>query len=295
MTERLAPFDEDFLRKLELLSLVSRKLLAGKLRAEHRARRTGAGQEFADFRGYVPGDDFRKVDWRSYLKLGRLILRLFEEEADLPVYIFVDTSRSMALEDTSKLDYARRVAAALAYVALSNLDPTTLVTFADGVVGELSGARGKGQIFDVFRFLAGAEPTGKTDLERAVRRFFTARRRRGLVVLISDFLDPSGFVPAFDVLRFRKHDVLAVQVFDPEDLQPPIDGEVTIVDIETREERRLRASPALLEEYAAEVERYGAQIERYCSLHGFGFVRTVTEVPFEDLILQVFRQGRFLK
>ena len=106
----LGPFDEEFLRKLELLSVVSKRLLSGQFKAERRARKVGAGVEFADFRGYVPGDDFRAVDWRAYMRLGRLILRLYEEETDLPIYLFVDASQSMGTDGGKKLDYAKKVA-----------------------------------------------------------------------------------------------------------------------------------------------------------------------------------------
>ena len=119
-------FDDEFLKKLEYLSILSKRLFAGQLKAERRAKRRGTGLEFADYRQYVAGDDFRHLDWKAYLRLNRLILRLFEEEEDLPIYIFVDASQSMSYGDPSKFDYARRVAAALCYIGLSNLDRDAL-------------------------------------------------------------------------------------------------------------------------------------------------------------------------
>src|SRR5215472_17501023 len=143
-TAQVTLFDDEFLKKLEYLNIISKRLFAGQLRAERRTRRRGTGLEFADYRAYVAGDDFRHLDWKAYLRLNRLILRLFEEEEDLPIYFFVDASQSMTYGDPSKLDYARRVAAALCYIGLSNLDRVHVVAYADKILGELPPQRGKG-------------------------------------------------------------------------------------------------------------------------------------------------------
>lgn len=288
------PFDEEFLRKLELLSIVSKRLLSGQFRAERRARRVGSGVEFADYRGYVPGDDFRAVDWRAYMRLDRLILRLFEEETDLPVYLFLDASASMGADGGGKLAYAKRVAAALAYIGLSNLDRVTLVAYADGIVEELPAQRSKAQVFNVFRFLTRVEAAAGTNSGEAFSRFFTARRRRGLTVVISDFFDPHGVLQAFDTVRYRRQDLLAVHVVSPADARPPLNGEVTLVDRETRRRQDVTVTPALVRAYEREFLAWCGEIERYCTLYGFGYARTLTTVPFEDLILQVLRSGRFL-
>jgi uncharacterized protein (DUF58 family) len=250
--------------------------------------------EFADYRGYVAGDDFRAVDWRAYMRLDRLILRLFEEETDLPIYIFLDCSGSMGARDAVKLDYAKRVAAALAYIGLSNLDRVTLMAFADGLLEELPQQRSKSQIFNIFRFLAAIKPGRTTNAGEAFHRYFTAKRRKGVAVVISDFFDPHGVRAAFDTVRYRRQDLLAIHVVSPRDIAPPLNGEITLVDSETRQERDVTVTPALLRAYRAEFDAFCAEMERYCALYGFGYVRTVTEIPFEDLILQVLRQGRFV-
>ncbi len=290
----LGPFDEEFLRKLELLSVVSKRLLSGQFKAERRARKVGAGVEFADYRGYVPGDDFRAVDWRAYMRLDRLILRLFEEETDLPIYLFVDASRSMGTDGGKKLDYAKKVAAALAYIGLSNLDRVNLVVFAEGIIEELPAQRAKGQIFSILRFLSRVQASHETNAGEAFHRFFTAKRRRGMTVAISDFFDPHGATKAFDIVRYRRQDLLAVHVASPQDMSPRLNGEVTLIDSETRQPQDVTVTPTLLQAYEEEYDRYCDELERYCTLYGFSYVRTITEHPFEDLILQVMRQGRVL-
>src|SRR5262245_13678648 len=109
-------FDGEFLKKLEYLHILSKRLFSGQFRADRRARKYGSGLEFADHRGYTPGDDFRHVDWKAYQRLDRLLLRLFQEEQDLPIYLMVDCSRSMAPGRPSKLQFSRQIAAALCYI-----------------------------------------------------------------------------------------------------------------------------------------------------------------------------------
>ncbi len=186
-------FDDEFLKKLEYLSILSKRLFAGQLKAERRAKRAGTGLEFADYRQYVAGDDFRHLDWKAYLRLNRLILRLFEEEEDLPIYMFVDASQSMSYGNPSKFDYARRVAAALCYIGLSNLDRVNVIAYANKVKGELQPQRGKGRIFRVFKFLEEMTTGGETNARESFKTYCTETRSRGLAVVISDFFDTSGF------------------------------------------------------------------------------------------------------
>src|SRR5262249_15599075 len=156
-------FDDEFLKKLEYLNIISKRIFSGHMRAKRRTKKRGSGLEFADFRSYVVGDDFRHLDWKAYLRLNKLILKLFEEEQDLPIYFFLYTSNSMNYGQPRKLDYARRVAAALCYIGLANLDRVNIISFADGIREELPAQKGKGRIFKVFRFLSDIVPSGQTN------------------------------------------------------------------------------------------------------------------------------------
>jgi uncharacterized protein (DUF58 family) len=243
----------------------------------------------------VAGDDFRYLDWKAYMRLNRLILRLYEEEEDLPIYFFIDASRSMEFGNPSKIDYSRRVAAALCYVALANLDRINLVAYAEKTLTELSPQRGKGKIFKVFQFLSDIEPGGNTDARNAFRVYCTDTRRRGLAVVISDFLDPLGFSSGLDVLRHFRHDVFAVHIASHEEIEPDVKGDLMLVDSEDGAIREVTATPALLAAYRAAVTNHAEEIENYCMRYEMGYVRAATDFPFEELILNVFRQGRFLK
>jgi uncharacterized protein (DUF58 family) len=284
-----ALFSEEFLRQLEHLAVLTRGPVAGHLRGHHRSRRTGSGMVFTDYRPYSAGDDTRNLDWGTYLRLDRLILRLFEEEADLPIYIFIDASRSMDFGTPSKFDFARRFAAAMAYVGLVNHDRVSLVAFADGVVAELPARRGKQQVWRSLHFLERLQASGATSLEAALRRYFGARRTRGLVVVLSDFLDPAGFEGGLRVASEFRHDVFAVQVTAPEEVDPNLADEVMLVDSERGQVAHMLVTPELLEAYRKTFARHSAQIEAFCRGQGWGYLHASADAPFEDLVLRSLR------
>ena len=154
MAESSILFDDEFMKKLNYLNIVSKHMIPGHLHGEHRAKKkTDSGIEFADYRQYVSGEDTKNVDWRTFLRLDKLILRIFEEDADLPIYIFFDSSKSMDHGDPSKYDFARKIAAALAYIGLLNQDRVSLVGYADGIAEEMSASKGAAQIWRAFNFL----------------------------------------------------------------------------------------------------------------------------------------------
>ena len=259
MATTVSLFDDEFLKKLEYLSILSKRLFAGQFRAERRAKRRGTGLEFADYRQYVAGDDFRHLDWKAYLRLNRLILRLFEEEEDLPIYLFVDASQSMTYGDPSKFDYARRVAAALCYIGLSNLDRVNVIAYADKIKGELPPQRGKGRIFRVFKFLEEVTTGGETNARESFKTYCTETRRRGLAVVISDFFDPAGFQSGLDILRHFKHDIFILHIASHEEVEPALKGELVLVDSENNVSREVTVTPSLLASYKVE---YNASARR---------------------------------
>ncbi|MBX3183627.1 MAG: DUF58 domain-containing protein [Polyangiaceae bacterium] len=296
-------FDDEFQRKLETLALVSRKVFAGRLRAERRTKKKGSGVEFADHRDYVPGDDFRAVDWNAYQRFGRLLVRLYEEEEDLSIYFIVDCSSSMGFvsggsargASSAKFDYARRLAAALAYVGLANLDRVTVVGMSDQVVARMPTTRGKGRIFRVFNFLRELSPTGVTDLGEGMRTFVAQHKRRGLAVLISDLYDHAGFERGINVLRYAKFEPFVLHIVDPAEARPELNGDVRIYDCETGDEREVTITPAVLERMQLAWREYQESVERFCASRQVPYFPADINVPFDELILKVFRRGGFLR
>lgn len=289
-------FDSDFLKKLEYLHVVSKKAFAGQARADRLAPKRGRGLEFADTRPYSVGDDFRHIDWKAYRRLGRLLLRLFDEEQDLPIYLFIDASQSMAPagQGTEKFDQALRIAAALCYIGLAHLDRVTIMPFDQTVREERSCGQGKGRIFRVFEQLEEIKPGGGTNMTDAFKLFAAKGRRAGLAVVISDFLDPNGYESALKVLQARGHDVYVVQMASEGDRDPGALGDVRFVDAENGETRDIEVTPALAKAYTAAWQKHTDELETFCGRYNIGYVRADAERPVEEIILKTFRQGRFV-
>lgn len=285
-------FEDDFLKKLEYLNVVSRKAFAGQNRADRLAPKRGRGLEFADHRGYTPGDDFRQIDWKAYKRLGRLLLRLFDEEQDLPIYLMLDVSRSMS--EPAKFDQARRIAAALCYIGLAHLDRISILPFGRALGHESVPGRGKGRIFKVFEMLERLEAAGPTDLRESFKEFAARGRRQGLAVVISDFLDPGGFEAGLKILRTLGHDVFVAHVASQHDRDPGAYGDVRFVDMETGAQRDVEVTPRLAAAYQTAWAAHADDLESFCGRYQIGYVRANAETPFEDIVLKAFRQGRFL-
>jgi uncharacterized protein (DUF58 family) len=288
-------FDEEFQRKLEYLAMVSRRVFSGTMRAERRTKKTGAGVEFADHREYAPGDDFRYLDWHAYGRLDRLLLRLFEEEEDLSIYLIIDCSSSMGFADGAKLAYAKRVCAALAYVGLANLDRVSIVAQNSEILTRMEPTRNKRRIFRIFKFLRGITADGETDLAAAMRSFAARHKRRGLAVLISDLYDPAGCEQGINVLRYNKFEPLVLHVTDERDATPALRGDIMLYDCETGEEREVTVTRKVLSRYREAYARYLKGVERFCTRRHVSYFRADVEQPFEELILRVFRRGGFLR
>jgi uncharacterized protein (DUF58 family) len=287
--------DPEFLSRLEYLYVVTRDLFTGHITAERLSKKFGVGQEFADFRQYTPGDDFRHIDWATYARRDTLVIKLFAEEQELPIYFLVDASRSMALGAPEKLLYAKKIAAALGYIGLSNLDPVVIVPF-DAELRVMSRRfQGRGQLAGMIAFLQAIVSVGPTDMGRAVREFVQRQPRRGLVVILSDFLDRTGYEEAIRLLHYHRFDLLAVQVNDREEVAPSLAGDVELVDSETGEQMIVKLTPAMMDEYAARFRDHYAELDRLCQLFRRRYMPVVTDHPFEDLVLDVFRKGGLVR
>jgi uncharacterized protein (DUF58 family) len=282
-------FDEAFLRKLEYLSIVARRVFGGGLRADRRSRKGGAGIEFADHRAYSAGDDLRYVDWNVYARMERLLLRLFEEEEDLHVYLLVDTSASMA--NDGKLDQALQIAAALAYVGLSNLDRVAVVPLSSDAPAGLRPTRGRGAILPILRFLDGMEARGTTSLRASIEAFVRRAPRPGVAILLSDFYDLDGYADALDRLRYRKHEPTAIQIWSGAEADPDLLGDVELVDLETGLGRDLTIDEDMLAEYKRAHRALTEGVEKYCAGHSIGYVRADVATPFESTVLHLFRRA----
>lgn len=286
----VALFDSDFLKQLEYLSLISRRVFRGSLLAQRRTMQTGGGVEFADHREYTPGDDFRYLDWNVYARHNELLLKRFQEEEDLHVYLFVDCSRSMDFGSPNKFDFARKVAAALAYIALADLDRVAVVAFSNEIVADFPLTRGKARVLSLLKFLESLQPQGTlTDLARVATGFVHRTQRRGLAVVVSDFYDPNGFERGLDILRHRRYEPHVIQVFDRGEAEPDVLGDIELYDVESASSRKVTVTERNLRQYREIFERFQKSLLRYCRGYGLGCTRTSTETPFDELVLKMMR------
>jgi uncharacterized protein (DUF58 family) len=286
----MALFDSEFLKKLEYLSLVSKRVFRGQILAQRRTMQMGGGIEFADHRDYAPGDDFRYIDWNLYARHEELLLKRFQEEEDLHVYILLDCSRSMGFGNPPKFDFARQVAAALAYIALADLDRVAIVAFAGEIVADLPLTRGKSRILSLLQFLEGIQAQGTvTNLGRVVSGFVHRSQRRGLALVLSDLYDPDGYERGLDVLRHHKYEPHVIQMYDKREAEPTMLGDLELFDIESESARKVTVTERNLRQYRQIFDNFQESLRRYCTNYGLGCTRTSTEIPFDQLILKMMR------
>jgi len=290
-------FDNNFLETLEYLHIIARKILSGQMKAERRSRQKGVSVEFADHRPYSPGDDFRFIDWNVFFRTENLFLKLFEEEEDLYIYILLDCSGSSDFGMPYKFHYLRRLAAAIGYLGLAGLDRVFVVPFSEtlarGAAGVLT-ARGKGKVFRLLDFLKKLEAKGPTNLATSLKTFAGSKRKRGLAVVLSDFYDEAAMA-GLNALRYQKFEVFAIHCVTPQETNPELLGDLRLQDTETGRFRDVTLTEGILKKYRETFAHYCETLERFCRSNELGYVRCRTDVPFQDIIIQMLRREKFLQ
>ncbi len=289
-----ALFDQHFLKALEWLNLIARQVIQGRRQALRASIKKGSSIEFRDFREYSPGDDPRSVDWLVYARLGELHVKLFRQEEDLDLWVLLDSSASMNFGEPNKFDHARRIAAALAYIGMANMDSASVLPFAEQIAPGPSRLRGKGQIFRVLDVLAALEPQAGTDLERTIQGFIARVRRPAIVVVISDFYGLAKARAALDRLRFFKHQIHVIQTVSPWERDPPLRGELRLVDAETGAHEDITITDSMRRRYKDAFSAFTEELRRYAMRYGIGYDLADTDVPFEQFLRRILQSGRLL-
>ncbi|MFP5317256.1 MAG: DUF58 domain-containing protein [Acidimicrobiia bacterium] len=279
-----------FLARLESLQLGTRRRLAGQFAGEHRSPQRGASPDFADYREYHPGDDFRRIDYFLYARLDLLVLKLFDAEDDLHLRLLVDTSASMASD--GKLDLARRVAAALGYVALLRRDTVSLHTFpTPHRAPRFAGRRAVPPLFDHLERL---EATGTTSFAAAASHLLSRPGPAGLTVVVSDLLTPE-WEPAIARLPARGAEVVVVHVLSPSELRPDLVGDVELVDRETGERVAVSIAPETAARYRAAVDTWLHAVTARCRQVGAPYLRLLTTDDLESALLGGWQRAGVLR
>ncbi|MCI0643606.1 MAG: DUF58 domain-containing protein, partial [Chloroflexi bacterium] len=262
-------FDEATLRKLEQLTLIADRVRVGVMKGERRSRKRGSSIEFADYRNYAQGDDLRRLDWNVYARLERPFIKLLEEEEDLAVHLLVDGSQSMDWPDedgdSNKLLYALRLAGALGHVGLAAGDQVTVTMLSSQ--GNLSWGphRGRQNTLRLLQFLETGRAGGITDLNLALRQYSLRARRPGLLFLFSDLFSPAGYKEGLNALQSRGYEAGLVHVLSPDEVDPPLGGDVKLVDVETKSDAEITLDASTLGLYRRRLQEWQAEIAAYCA------------------------------
>ena len=282
--------DPEFLHKLEQLELVSKKIFVGRMKGERKSKRRGSSVEFADHRNYSVGDDLRHIDWNVYGRLDKLFLKLFLEEEDLHVYTLLDTSLSMDFGEPTKLHYGKQVAAALAFIGLCNHDRIILDTYSTALVTGMPSVRGRSQMWRVVQYLEQLAASGSSNLTASAKAFAIKHAGKGVVVVISDFLDKHGYEEALRYLLARNLDIYVVHVLSREEVEPEVVGDLRLVDSEDEDEAEITVSAPLLKRYKENLNGFVGGLKEWCTKRGITYIFTTNQNPFDRLVLNYLRE-----
>jgi uncharacterized protein (DUF58 family) len=287
--EREVVFSSEFLAQLERLTLASRRAFRGRSRGERRSPRKGHSVEFCDYRAYGVGDDLRYVDWNVYGRLDRLHVKLFVDEEDLCLHLLVDASRSMDFGRPTKLAYAIRLAAALGFVGLVNLERVGVAVLRDRLSEGWPPTRGRSQFPALLDFLGSVRSSGTTGLNDGLGRYAMRAREPGIAVVISDLMDPLGFESGVRALLERRFEVHVVHLLDASELNPMLGGDLRLQDSETGEIRELTVDGEAMRAYRQRLHPFLDRIEAFCRSQEIGYRRLTTDMPLESFMLSQLR------
>jgi len=278
------------LQQLERLELVSRKVFRGRLKGERRSRRKGQSVEFADFRNYVPGDDIRFIDWNLYARLDRLFLKLFLEEEDLHFYALIDVSDSMEFGTPTKSYFAKQLAASLGFIGLCRADRVKVEPLGASRQSPGPVLRGRRNLWRMLDYLDGVQPGTNVPLAEGIKDFCLRNSGQGILVLISDLMDKTGYESALRFLLTQQLDVYIIHVLSREELEPDVRGDLKLVDCEDEDIAEITVSRPLLNRYQQTLAAFVQGAREFCTRRGMTYMMTSNETPMEQMVTNYLRQ-----
>jgi uncharacterized protein (DUF58 family) len=289
--------DPSTLAAISSLDLVAKTVVDGFVAGLHRSPDFGFSQEFAEYRAYNPGDDLRHVDWNVYARTERMYLRRYRGETNSVLTILLDASSSMQFgsHGVNKMDYARYLAASLFYLAIhGQRDAAGLITFDDEIRNYVRPSTRQGQFRRLLAGLEQAEAHARTDFAKPMRYFQEFLKRRGMVLIVSDFWEsPESIVRTIEPLRFRGNEVVLFHVLDPEDVRPQLNGPSILVDMETEE--KLEVTPDYSKrEYREKIQAHLTDLRDRTRAAGMGYCLLMTDRPLDAALREylTLRGGR---
>lgn len=294
MSEQAALFEPQFLKQLDRLALLTRRNTAGQMQGERRSPRRGSSVEYADFKPYTPGDDFRQIDWNLYARLEKFFLKLFVAEEEITLHLLIDTSASMDWGEPNKLRYAAQAAGALGYIALASLDRAQVTSFGGGNEQRIPAGRGRAGVPPLFNLLNRLKGNGNTSLLQASRRYIQTARVAGPLLLCSDLLTPD-WEEALRTLGRRPFEITVLHVLSPDELNPPFEGDLKLLDVEGGESLDVSADLDLLQRYVERLQAWREEVEHFCTTRGINYIFVDTSLPLESLLVSVLRERQIVR
>lgn len=287
-------------RRLEPLMLAAKKVRAGAMKGDRRSIKRGASVEFADYRNYVPGDDLRQLDWNIYARLERPYIKLLEDEEDLAVHIILDASASMNFPtegavEQNKLLFAKRTVAGLGYISLTSGDRLMLTAISDRGLSVFGPVRGRGQGAAMFHYIQAIDADGITDLNMMLKDYALRASRPGLTVVISDMFSPTGYIEGLNALLSRGHEAALAHVLAPQEVMPPLAGDLRLIDVETGQAQEVTVDGAMRGVYHQRLTAWRDEIRSECRRRGAHYFPLQTDEPWERLILSDMRRVGLVK
>ncbi len=280
----------DLLAKLERMELISRKIFRGRMKGERRSKRKGQSVEFADFRNYVPGDDLRFIDWNTYARLDKLFLKIFMEEEDLHFYSLIDTSPSMDFGEPTKFRYAQQLGAALGFIGLIRGDRVKVQSMGESADNPAPALRGRHQLWRMLEYLDALDSNEEFTLAEAAKSFCVRNSGKGIVVLITDLMDKTGYEQALRYLMAQDFDIYLIHLLSVEEFEPEVQGDLRLIDCEDDDVAEVTVTAPLLKRYKRTLSAFIEQARDFCNRRGILYFPARNDVPIDRLISGYLRQ-----
>lgn len=286
-------FDTEFLKKLDTIAINVRMLMRDGGGGNRKSRSKGSSVEFSDFREYSMGDDFRRIDWNAYGRFDKLFIKLFMEEQEAMINIFIDSSKSMDFGSPRKSELALKLAGVLSFLALNNLDRVCINSLSKDTFKQSTAVTGRSMFDRCITFLEGIHFDGETNLNTGIKK--KDLRSRGMAVIISDFFTPVGIEEAIKYLLYKKQDVFLIQILSSEELNPELEGQVRLVDSETGNVMDVAVTPALLKQYHHKLNDFNNNIKEFCSRMGATYLQVSSADSIEKIVFEQFTGSGVIK
>ena len=279
-------FDSNFFKKLESISVKTRMSMTEGTAGGRKSKAKGSSVEISDFREYVPGDDYRRVDWNAYGRFDRLFLKLFMEEREALINIVVDCSKSMDFGLVKKGTVSLQIAAVLTYLGLTNLDRVCINKLKENSIAASSSFMGKSNFQSALNFLEATEFSGNTDLPLCIKK--RELKSRGISIVISDFFTSGSLEEMIKYLAYKKQHIIIIQILSDEEINPELSGQVRLVDSESKEEINITITPKLLKLYNNKLKAMKIKLKESVVKYGGNSIHVSSSESLDKIIFEYF-------